>query len=47
MKSCFTEPVYDVHDAVYSRERIDPASLEDVVLEETGFAVYIESNATL
>ncbi len=42
MKSCFTQPTYDVHDAVYSREVLDPQILVDAVLEQTGFKVLIE-----
>jgi len=45
MKSCFTQPVYDVHDAVYSREQIDPRVLEQTVLEQTRFRVKIEGEA--
>ncbi len=42
MKSCFIQPVYDVHDAVYSREQIDPRVLEQTVQEQTRFRVKIE-----
>ncbi len=42
MKSCYTMPVYDVHDAVYSREEVDTEILEKAVLEQTGFKVKIE-----
>ena len=42
MKSCYTEPVYDVHDAVYSREQVDTKILEEAVLDQTGFRVKIE-----
>jgi len=42
MKSCFTQPTYDVHDAVYSREVLDPQILVDAVLGQTGFKVLIE-----
>jgi len=45
MKSCFSEPIYDVHDAVYSREVLDPKLLEKAVLEKSGFVVSIESSA--
>ena len=43
MKSCFTMPEYDCHDAVYSREIVDVIVLEDKVLKDTGFNVKIES----
>lgn len=43
MKSCFTMPAYDCHDAVYSREIVDVIVLEDKVLKDTGFNVKIES----
>jgi len=42
IKSCFTQPGYDVHDAVYSREKIATEALEKAVLEQTGFHVKIE-----
>ncbi len=41
VKSCYTQPVYDVHDAVYSREEVDADILEKAVLEQTGFKVQI------
>ncbi len=41
MKSCYAMPVYDVHDAVYSRETIEPDVLEKAVLDQTRFKVKI------
>lgn len=42
MKSCFKEQVIEVHDAVYSKELIDTAIIENVVLEKVGFKVIID-----
>jgi hypothetical protein len=43
MMSCFDDPssCHQVHDAVYSRKRIDPKVIEAAVLEKTGFKVQI------
>lgn len=43
MKTCFTKPAYDCHDAVYSREKIDFDHLKNIVFEKTGFSVGIEA----
>lgn len=42
MKSCFSEQVVEVHDAVYSKELIDTALIEKAVLENVGFKVKID-----
>ncbi len=43
MMSCFAEPssCHQVHDAVYSKQIIDPQMIEDKVLNDTGFKVNI------
>jgi hypothetical protein len=45
MMSCFDDPsaCHQVHDAVYSRQRIDPKVIESEVLEQTGFKVEISA----
>jgi hypothetical protein len=45
MMSCFDDPsaCHQVHDAVYSRQRIDPKVIEATVLEQTGFRVQISA----
>jgi len=43
MMSCFDNPTacHQVHDAIYSRQKIDPKLIEAAVLEQTGFSVKI------
>lgn len=43
MMSCFYEPsaCHQVHDAVYSKEIVNPQIIEDKVLNDTGFKVNI------
>ena len=43
MMSCFkqSQACHQVHDAVYSKEKIDPTILEKAVFEQTGFKVKI------
>lgn len=43
MMSCFDEPssCHQVHDAVYSKQIIDPRIMEDKVLNDTGFKINI------
>jgi hypothetical protein len=45
MMSCFDDPsaCHQVHDAVYSRQTIDPKVIESAVLEQTGFKVEISA----
>lgn len=45
MMSCFDKPeaCHQVHDAVYSRQKIDATVIEATVLENTGFDVKISS----
>lgn len=46
MMSCFSNPrdCHQVHDAIYSREDIDPSVIEATVLEQTGFKVSISKD---
>lgn len=46
MMNCFSVPeaCHQVHDAVYSREEVDPRLIEESVLEETGFVVKISTD---
>jgi len=46
MMSFFNEPsaCHQVHDAVYSRQMIDPETIEGNVLTDTGFAVQISTD---
>ena len=46
MMSCFDNPsaCHQVHDAVYSKQKIDPVLIEQKVLEETGFKVQISTD---
>jgi hypothetical protein len=46
MMSCFNEPsaCHQVHDAVYSKQIIDPKIIEEKVLADTGFIVQISTN---
>lgn len=46
MMNCFDEPVecHQVHDAVYSKQIIDPKIIEKKVLEDTGFKVQISTD---
>ena len=43
MMSCFDEPesCHQVHDAVYSKQQLDPSIIEAKVLKDTGFKVKI------
>lgn len=45
MMSCFDDPsaCHQVHDAIYSRQIIDPKVIEAAVLEQTGFKVQISA----
>jgi hypothetical protein len=45
MMSCFDDPTgcHQVHDAVYSRQKIDPKVIESEVLKQTGFKVQISA----
>ncbi|MDD3597091.1 hypothetical protein [Sulfuricurvum sp.] len=45
MMSCFDNPYacHQVHDAIYSRQIIDPKVIEAAVLEQTGFKVQISA----
>lgn len=38
------ESCHEVHDAVYSKEEIDPSIIEKEVLEQTGFKVKISTD---
>ena len=46
MIKAFSEPkkCHEVHDAVYSKESIEPSFIEKVVLERTGFIVKISTD---
>ncbi len=46
MMSCFDNPesCHQVHDAVYSKQQIEPGIIEAKVLEETGFEVKISTD---
>ncbi len=46
MMSCFDDPnaCHQVHDAVYSRQIIDPGTIEAKVLSDTGFVVKISTD---
>lgn len=46
MMSCFDTPeaCHQVHDAVYSRQKVDPKILEQKVLKDTGFKVQISTD---
>jgi len=46
MMSCFNNPssCHQVHDAVYSKQIIDSVTIEEKVLEYTGFKVQISTD---
>lgn len=46
MMACFQEPkaCHEVHDAVYSKEVLEPNMIEEKVLEQTGFKVKISTD---